>query len=135
MGKRGEKTSLTWLVCLIAFLSIFVLSAFGYASYHQIQKKKQVEDEISKLEEEAEKIKKENLSLEDRLAYFKSDDYKKIQAKEKLNLRDPKEELVMVAPEVAEREPVSEPIAESVSLAKEISHKANYEKWLAYFFE
>jgi cell division protein FtsB len=133
MRKNSEGTITSWLVWSIAFLTLFILGLFGYATLKERNKKQQIENEISVLKEQAERIRKENMNLEDRLAYLGSEDYRKMQAKEKLNLQSPGESVVVIAPGPAKKEEVSEPTQSNSFRAQDAS--ANYKKWVAYFFD
>jgi cell division protein FtsB len=86
----------SWMIWPIIFIAIAVLGLLGYSAYKEFSKNKQVESEIESLKKQAEKIKQENMSLEERIAYLGSQDYQKIQAKDKLDLQDPRENVVAI---------------------------------------
>jgi len=89
-------------VCMVLFIIFTVL--VSWAIFKQINKKKEIQKEIQKLQEEAEKITRENLSSQERIAYFESQDYQEREAKEKLNLKNPEENVVIVKPGIAKKE-------------------------------
>ena len=83
----------------LVLVGILLLSGWLYL----LSRKENVRDqtigsEIARLEAEAEKMRKENLSLKDRIAYFSSDSFQEREAKEKLDYRRQDEKVVMVRP-------------------------------------
>ena len=96
-------------------------------------RKRQVEQEIGKLKEEASKIEKENVELSDKVAYLNSNDYKEKEAKDKLNLQSPGENVVIVKPGVVSQgQNVQE---DTVGGKKVIVKVSNLQKWWDYFFK
>ena len=93
---KNKDSSGSWKIGPIIFLAIIAFSFLSYSVYQEFSKKKVVESEIEALKEQAEKIKQENMSLEERIAYLSSQDYQKIQAKDKLDLQDPNENVVVI---------------------------------------
>jgi cell division protein FtsL len=98
MRERNTESSGFWLVWPIILLAIFVAVIFAYSISKETKKKKQVETEINLLKEQAEKIAKENMTLQERIRYLGSEDYQKIQAKDKLGLQSPGENVVVISP-------------------------------------
>ncbi|MFA6160322.1 MAG: septum formation initiator family protein [Parcubacteria group bacterium] len=93
---KNKKLIGSWKIGPIIFLAIVAFGFLSYSVYREFSKKKVVESEIEALKEQAEKIKQENMSLEERIAYLGSQDYQKIQAKDKLDLQDPNENVVII---------------------------------------
>lgn len=113
---------------------LFICGLFGYLVLKETYQKKEVEKEITALKQEAEKIQNENIKIEDRIAYLASADYQKIEAKDKLNLQDPGEKVVIVSQNpIEKKEILAEP--ENNSNSKKLSYIPNYEKWWNYFFK
>lgn len=133
MRKKSEGLANSRLVWPIVFLTLFILGLFGYSISKEMNKKKQVEKEIDSLKEQAEKIDKENMALEERISYLGSKDYQEMQAKDKLNLQSPGESVVVIAegPVKSKKnfEDVISPPAESPA------RTSNFKKWLDYFFK
>lgn len=94
MKNKDSKSS--WKIGSVIFLAIVAFGFLSFSLYKEFSKKKIVENEIEALKEQAEKIKQENMSLEERIAYLGSQDYQKIQAKDKLDLQDPNENVVVI---------------------------------------
>ncbi|HAT73477.1 MAG: hypothetical protein US30_C0001G0109 [Candidatus Moranbacteria bacterium GW2011_GWF2_36_839] len=93
---KNKDSSGSWKIGPIIFLAIIAFGFLSFSLYKEFSKKKVVESEIEALKEQAEKIKQENMSLEERIAYLSSQDYQKIQAKDKLDLQDPNENVVVI---------------------------------------
>lgn len=133
MQNQNENSNNKWLISSIIFLILIILVIFGYALSKEIKKKKQVEGEIENLRRQAEKIEKENMQLGERIKYLESEDYQKIEAKDKLNLQSPGEKVVILAQgpvpekEASPEEPPRPEIEEDKT--------SNYIKWWNYFFK
>ena len=89
MSKYAKGSATSFLVAAVVFLAFVVLSLFGYSISKENAKKKEIENNIASLKQQAENIKKENMALGDRIAYLGSKDYQEVQAKDKLNLQSP----------------------------------------------
>ncbi len=133
MSKYAKGSATSFLVAAVVFLAFVVLSLFGYSISKENAKKKEIENNIASLKQQAENIKKENMALGDRIAYLGSKDYQEVQAKDKLNLQSPGESVVIIAPRnsAASAAPPSAK-NETISAAETAP---NYEKWLSYFFK
>ncbi len=66
----------------------------------EFHRSRAIQQEIDNLQKQADKMEMENKSLRDKIEYLKSDDYKKLIAKDRLNLRNPGEKVVVVQPEM-----------------------------------
>lgn len=122
-----------WIIKSIAFLILVILVIFGYALSGELSKKKKIENEIDILKQEAEKIQKENMKLEERISYLSSDEYKRIEAKDKLNLKSPDEKLVIIAKSPTQKNEQEPPQEKNITTKSE--KISNYQKWWKYFFE
>ena len=98
---KNKNLTGSWKIGPIIFFAIIILGFLSYSAYKEFSKKKEVESEIEILRQQAEKIKQENMSLEERIAYLGSQDYQKIQAKDKLDLQDPNENVVIITQDLA----------------------------------
>lgn len=114
-------------------IGIAVLALIVLAITKETSKKNQVQSEIDKLREEAKKIEKDNLELTDKLAYFESSDFQEKEAKDKLNLQSPKENVVFVKPSLTkERESIPNNQPDKIDVKIKMS---NLQKWWDYFFK
>lgn len=133
MREKNKESVGSWLILSIIFLFFIILGLFGYSTLKEIRKKNQVEKEINSLKQEAEKIKKENMALEERISYLGSNDYKELQAKSKLNLQNPSEDVIIINQEMIKKE--KEKSEDSVARIQELEEIPNYQKWWNYFFK
>lgn len=128
---KGSATS--FLVIGIVLLALVVLGLFGYSVSKENARKKEVEKEILSLQTQADNIKKENMALNERLAYLSSKDYQEVQAKDKLNLQNPGESVVIIAPKSSESGSVAQSVKNETVPVSDAT--PNYRKWLDYFFQ
>jgi cell division protein FtsB len=116
-------------------VALALLIVIAQSLIRETYKKNQISREIETLEKQAQAIDRENLEVEERLAYLESTEYKKKEAKDKLGLRDPGEFVVFVKPRIAQEnnsigtETVSTKPAEPI-----VAPVPNPIKWWQYFF-
>jgi cell division protein FtsB len=116
---------------IIIFFAIFV--TIIYSIYNQTSKSRAIDLEIKKLQEEADRISRENSQIKEKIKYFESDDFKVIEAKDKLNLQNPEEKVVVVKPGINEQ--MEKKIQEKTENNSDTVHEPNYLKWWNYFFQ
>lgn len=132
MRNNSEKSK-SLLIKIVLFLGIVALIFIALAIFREMRAKKQIQTEIEKLQAEAEKIYKENILSQEKLAYLESKDYQEKEAKDKLSLQNPDEKVVIINPSVVKNE---ERKIESAPLPSvKIQEKENYLKWWDYFFK
>jgi cell division protein FtsL len=124
---------------LLKFITVLCLAGIIFVSmsvWKEIKKKKEIQNEITTLQQEAEKISRDNSSLEEKIAYLGSEDYKEKEAKDKLNLQSPGENVVVIKQNAAKIEN-SESKQDAIAPAPQevIFEAANYKKWWNYFFK
>lgn len=122
----GVKIGLLAGVAILVFVSS--------AIYRETANKKQIQAEIDRLREEADRISKKNSIIQDKIAYFQSRDYMEMEAKDKLNLKSPDEQVIIVKPGMATKEAVVEPVARPEKPEMKVA-VANHVKWWNYFFK
>lgn len=132
MDGYAKGSATFFLVIGIVILALVVLGLFGYSVSKENAKNRAVEKEILSLQAQADSIKKENMALNERLAYLSSKDYQEVQAKDKLNLQNPGESVVIIAPKSLESGSVAQPVKDEVAPVADTT--PNYRKWTAYFF-
>jgi cell division protein FtsB len=125
-----------WLLYLVLLLGVVLVLLIMVAVYREIGKKRIIQSEINKLHEQAKTIERENLELRDKISYLESRDYKEKEAKDKLNLQNPEENLVVIKPSPAENK-VESLIAEKSGTPQlpPSDQRDNYKKWWNYFFK
>lgn len=105
----------------------------GWVASKEAYRNKKIEQEIEALKQEAEKIRKENGALEEKIAYFETSEFQERVAKEKLNLQKPDEQVVVVKPGVKSEETES---TQEIAQIDEMEQKTpNYQKWWNLFFK
>ncbi|MGK2849009.1 MAG: FtsB family cell division protein [Minisyncoccota bacterium] len=122
------------------FLIVCTLILVGWVavvSAKQSERNKRIQEEVATLEEEAEKIRRENATLMEKMHYFASTDFREQEAKKKLGLKKQEETVVTLrpVPEYATESTVdasttSRMYSTENSPVREIP---NYEKWLKLF--
>lgn len=121
------------------FLSIvfFLLLAGGVALFSiptikEAKRSKMIEAEIDNLRAEADKINAENNFLRERIEYLKSDHYKESVAKDRLNLRNKGEKVVVVQPGSNKEDETKKTLGEQSYIEDDFGEKKelpNYLKW------
>lgn len=134
MQKRAGKKAASWLVGIVLALGIGLLGVIFFALIKETYRKKQVLDEIKQLQDEAARIEKENSEIREKLAYFDSRDFKEKEAKDKLNLQDSGENLLIIKPSPS-KEAALEIEENKMETRQEIVKSSNPRKWLDYFFK
>jgi len=129
--EKNKKFSI--VIKIVVFLGVIAIIFISVAIYKEAAKKRQIQSQIDQLQQEAEKISRDNALTQDKIAYLESTDYQEREAKDKLNLQSPDENVVVVKPTIAEEgkaqekaSPVIPPLPEKIS---------NPEKWWNYFFK
>lgn len=125
------------LVFKIGLGLLFVAAVFiGAALVRETYKKNAIQEEIRKLEAEAEKIEKGNLAIHEKIAYFESKEYQEKEAKDKLNLQNQGESVIIIRPSASGGSGQEEKKEENDQVGKIKGGKLpNYYKWWNYFFE
>ena len=129
INRNGKPISFLVKIFLIFFV---ILTGFiSWSIFKQTIKKREIQKEISKLEKEAIKISQNNELLKERLSYFESQEYREKETKEKLNLKKPNENVVIVKPNVIKKE-VEEEKENEIIRNDKLSYKENFQKWWHY---
>jgi cell division protein FtsB len=132
MRNKNEKES-SWLLKFIIVLGLILLGLIIFAITKETYRKQQVQKEIDELKQEAAKIDKQNAELSDKISYFESKDYQEKVAKDKLNLQDPGENVVIVKPN-SSIVPSTQEITQT-NEKKLVVKTSNIQKWWDYFFK
>ncbi len=133
MARDPEKNKSSVLPKLVLISGFFILAAAAFFLAKEFYKNRQIQNEITKLEQEAAKINRENLEIQDKIAYLQSRDYQEREAKDKLNLQNPGENVVVIKPGVAKEQGA---VAENENLPQPLPPNIpNPRKWWKYFFE
>lgn len=109
---------------MVAALLVLVFAAVAFLTVELYWKKKEVDSEISRLQQKSSELNKENQQLSELIKYLDTPEYKEKEAREKLNLKREGEEVV-VLPEIDETDMVA---------GSSTEQQSNPSKWLSYFF-
>lgn len=122
-----------FLVKAGALLTVIVGGWMGYQSYQEHQRNATIQKEIDALQAEADKIRRENETLAQRIEYFSSPDFQEQEAKKKLGLRR-QEESVMAIRENPSFMKTSPEAAAEGSETRERDPVPYHKKWWRQFF-
>ena len=120
---------------ILLILSLVILIFFSTNLVKQVINRRDLQKEVSALEEEINRLQGRNQELDSLIGYFESLDFVEKEARTKLNLRKPGEQIIIV-----EEEPAESRLTESVKdvpvdlVSGEIVILTNAEKWWNYFF-
>ena len=115
-----------FLIVALVVGVILVLSS----AWKEMKRSDRIEDEVAKLRQEADRIRNENRSISEKIAYFSTSDFEEREAKEKLGMKNGDEQMVSV--EVGSLKSPSSSAGDDTSVI--VSDEANYRKWMRYFF-
>lgn len=120
------------MIGMVVLLGGWVL----YLSSKQIERSHRIQEEVSSLETEAVKIRRENDTLSEKIQYFSSDDFREQEAKKKLGLKKSEETVVIIKPQPEQNKEGENSFVmrqqTSVDVGKE--NIPNYKKWWKIFF-
>ncbi|TAK95195.1 hypothetical protein EPO05_04910 [Patescibacteria group bacterium] len=121
---------------IISILIVFVgLPLSGYVAYRALREAKrthQIQAEVQGMREEAERVRKNNEELRDKIAYFETPEYQEKTAKDKLNLQREGEQVAIIklSPSLREENQPTSAVA-----GVQVDSRPNYQKWWDYFFK
>jgi cell division protein FtsB len=121
----------------LVIAAVIVLVGWAvFVSSKQINRNRRIQEEVAALEAEAEKIRRENDTLSERIGYLSSSDFREQEAKEKLGLKKTEEMLAVIkpSPEHKQEENVQNETRGDVSKNDIKSDMPNYKKWWKLFF-
>ncbi len=119
---------------IVVFLEIFVLLFFSFRIGDEFLRRRSSEEEVSKLEEEIEKLKSKNDDLGAFLEYTKTDSFVEQEARKKLNLVQGGESLVLM-PGVDVTDSQESPAYQEDQDKSDILSESNIKLWWKYFFD
>jgi len=132
MSKNKEKTTSIVskiIIILVIVVIVFILIALAKETY----KKNQIQEEIKSLQEKARQIDKDNAEIQDKISYLESKDYQEKEAKDKFNLQNPNENVVVIKPSIVKEEAPEEKKSEDIIIDEKKT--INPVKWWRYFFK
>jgi len=120
-----------WWLMVIGIIILSLIVWVIILSSRQVQRSERIQQEISLLEKEAEKIRHENETLSQKIQYFASDDFREQEAKRKLGLKKENENVVIIN---SRSNTLSAGDESEIRKEKIDDTKANYKKWFELFF-
>lgn len=106
-----------------------------YVSSKQIERNRRIEEEVSLLQTEADKIHRENDTLSERINYFSSDDFREQEAKKKLGLKKVEETVVVIKPSPEDGTVGDASLGKNQQVSDSNNENMpNYKKWWGIFF-
>ncbi len=123
----GKKIFLFFVFLVLAVFLGFIIFKMSY----QAEKQSGINEEISKLQKQADQLEGENQDLKEIIGYLKTDDFKEKEAKDKLNLIKEGEQMILVKEDSLEDYIGGENEDKKTEI---IVHRENYYYWWHYFF-
>lgn len=133
MSKNKFKAS-SFFMKIFLVLAFIVLIFISISIAKETYKKNQVQKEIKSLQEEAQKISRDNTQIKEKIAYLESSEYKTKEAKDKLGLKNLEEDVIIVKPNIEKETATEYPEDKTSTVVPEPKKESNYIKWWNYFF-
>lgn len=128
----GKKTIIS---TIFVIFGLVIISFVAFKAYKASERNRKIENEIATIRTEAEKIRKDNRELEEKIGYFQTPEFQEKIAKEKLNFQKADEEVVVIKSSPSMRPEKEDETKESLVGGAEGEKTSNYRKWWNYFFE
>ncbi len=116
---------------LFTLMALVAIAFLGFSIFRLWPKKTVIDGRLQNLESKIDETKKTNDNLARFLDYFKSQSYLEREAKLKLNVRRPDENVVFIYQDEKENKAKEEKEKGSLGL----EGLTNFEKWLKYLFQ
>jgi hypothetical protein len=134
--KSKSKNKLKNIILTLFLLGIIIFLSFQIFSIYKIKYERELEKQA--LLKQVEKIKQDTVSLEKIKEYISTSAYQEREAKQKLDLKKPGEEVVMITPgsitaNLSNEELIS--ILRNPKSEERIPAQTNPERWWAFFFD
>jgi cell division protein FtsL len=113
-------------------IGLTLMSIILYSASKEATRTNQIDQEIQALKDEAEKIKKDNGDLQEKISYFETPDFQEKIAKEKLNMQKEGEGVTIIKTDPlkkSESQDIQQPIEKNDEPRLPV-----YKKWWQYFF-
>lgn len=127
-------TARTWWIRTVVAVLAGLVGWVLVVSSRQIERNRRIQDEVSSLEREAAKIRRENETLSEKISYFASDNFREREAKQKLGLKRTEETVVVIKPGTALEAKEDAATEVRPREQQESRNIPNYEKWWKLFF-
>lgn len=114
-------------------LILILVSWVAYVSSKQLVRNQRIENEVDVLRREADKIRRENETLSEKVQYFAGNDFREQEAKEKLGMKKSGEEVVVIKSLRMEEQAIKE-VTIPIAIPSVGEQHPNYKKWWSMFF-
>ncbi|MCW1888594.1 MAG: septum formation initiator family protein [Candidatus Moranbacteria bacterium] len=122
-----------WMMRIFLLFALGVTAWAGFVSWGQLERHKRITDEVNALEKQAKDIALENQTLEERISYFSTREFREQEARQKLGLKKPEETVVAIKEDGEEENPKSDNQSNN-QLIETKEEQPNFQKWWALFF-
>lgn len=114
---------------------IALVSWIAHISSKQIARNERIENEVAVLQSEADRIRRENETLSEKIGYFSTADFREQEAKEKLGMKKEREEVVLIKSRPEQKKEVAQSEALPSTQETDQYNVSNYRKWWNLFWE
>ena len=135
MRKVDDGKGNSWLIRVIILLGFVALVFIVLAISKETSRKQQIQKEISDLQMEAKRIQGDNSRLADKLTYLEGRDYQEKEIRDKLNLQNPDENVVIIKPSPTGKIGAPVKVAGESNNQELVVKVSNPDKWWNYFFK
>jgi cell division protein FtsB len=122
-----------WLMRIFLLFALAVTAWASFVSWGQLERHKRITEEVNQLETEAARIQAENQTLEERMSYFSTREFREQEAREKLGLKKADETVVAIKEDIR-RDSVPNDVNSQNASETEETPIPNYRKWWQIFF-
>lgn len=123
-----------WMTRIFLLFALGVTAWAGFVSWGQLERHKRITEEVDALEKQAKDIASENQTLEERITYFSTKEFREQEAREKLGLKKPEETVVAIKESAGQENVTSQGPSNNTTVDQEEDEKPNFQKWWALFF-
>lgn len=126
MKKYWLRVGIVFILCLVSWAV--------YISSKQIARNERIESEVDILRQQADKIRRENETLSEKVRYFSSNDFREQEAKEKLGMKRAGEEVIVIKSRKAEEVIEKDDVFTMKPASYTPESGPQYKKWWRLFF-
>ncbi len=126
MKKYWVRAGVVFILCLISWAV--------YISSKQLARNERIESEVDILKQQADRIRRENETLSEKVRYFASDDFREQEAKEKLGMKKAGEEVIVIKSRTVGESEKKEPAMSMIPASYTGESGPQYKKWWRLFF-
>lgn len=126
MKKYWLRAGIVFILCLVSWAV--------YISSKQLARNERIESEVDILRQQADRIRRENETLSEKVRYFASNDFREQEAKEKLGMKKAGEEVIVIKSRKVEDAPEKEDAFKMTPASYKQESDSHYKKWWRLFF-